>query len=1458
MNDSTVRRVSGDTTARRWCRPRRARWASASIILAAVVPGLATASVSRAAATPAQWVDPISASWRAAARWSTDPFYPLNGTPAGVTYDATIAVTGGAYTVGIDAASVPGALIAVDHFTLDSADATAQLQSGTFQAVTGMDVNAGVFRLTAGTLSNTTVGGSGGTVVVEGGELRNVTFAREAAINSQYFFTTGAGAQCVRDGLSFANGATVTLTPLNNNVPAIRFENAQTIGGNGKLQLSGGRTIAFATFAGTLSIGPSATVGGSGEWVTGSATVIDNAGTVMGESQSYPMWFGRSGGGTVVNRGLLGARGPGRTLIEAKLDNTNGVIRAESGGVVDIGESSTGAYTVFTNKLGTLQAVTGGRINVGGNVSNVGTTWTVTSPIGISGATLTGGVLASSGAGAEFYHERSAYLNDVVVRGRVVVRPRDTNNGADLHLSNVTLDGGQIALEGINPGSGGGGSSANAFVIIAPGQTVNGAGEFVFDGGYSTNWIGPSSGSLTLASGITVRTGASGGTLAGSVINYGTVAAQTAGKTLTTGGATNRGTFRASGGGILAILGITNEGSITADGASSRVDLSQTWNSSGTIAATAGATLNLGGTWTSAGGVSVDNATLNTSGTWSGGVAINASNSTVNLGGTFSTPTALSLTGGVVNVTGTMNNASNPLALNATTGSWNLTGTGKIVGGTLSTSGGAKLVANSTTATLDGVDVLGQVDVLAGVTLLNATNHGTIAQASAAATNITLNGGANATGGVISVTTGGTLAASNTWNNAGSITSTGGALKLLGNWTNPGTISAAGGTIETGGSWSNMLGTINVTGGATFTLGGTASAVGSVNVTDSAVNVAGSFSAPLLAGINRVNSPIALVAGGNVLNGGSTLTISPAFPLAFKGGTVTGGTLTTGGGQTGITLQGPLTLDGVTLQTTLTAAAGATNALTFAGAWDNNGTVVANDATVLLGGTFTPANVGTIQRNAGSTVRLTGVLNNTGSTFAIDNVGVWQLYGGTIDGGTVVAPAGTTFYLSPPTGSVPAGLLKGVTLSGNIVLGNGSISVENDLTLLAGTVLTIGTNTAVVLNFNGTHTLGGAGEIVFGTASSNSINSNIASTTLTIGPDITIRSGTRGGRVGGFFGTTISQGLISSRTSGQTITLAGSFNNVGTVEARNGGTITTNAADVTLSGVNSTFTAVNALATNNGTFTVTGGRTFLTAGAFTNNGTLNIGAGSTFTSAGNLTWAGTVSGAGPLLAGATTVADNAVRKGGGTTRVTSLAVASGKRLDLSDGKLILTSASAGTASGGTYSGVQGLVQAGRHGGAWDGTNGIITSLPDAAGGLKSLGVATAGQTGYAGGPFGGVVGVTASDVLVMYTYAGDANLDGRVTGDDYSAIDFGALVPGADGWVNGDFNYDGTVTGDDYSAIDFAILAQGAPFPKAAGGSGLSGVTAVPEPTAVAAIVAAAASSMLRRRRRACGEPCAG
>src|SRR6185436_12804356 len=117
-----------------------------------------------------------------------------------------------------------------------------------------------------------------------------------------------------------------------------------------------------------------------------------------------------------------------------------------------------------------------------------------------------------------------------------------------------------------------------------------------------------------------------------------------------------------------------------------------------------------------------------------------------------------------------------------------------------------------------------------------------------------------------------------------------------------------------------------------------------------------------------------------------------------------------------------------------------------------------------------------------------------------------------------------------------------------------------------------------------------------------------------------------------------------------------------------------------------------------------------------------------------------------------------------------------------------------------------------NGGAWSGS-GIVTS--SASGNFTTLGVATAQQAGRAGGTFGGV-SVAATDTLVMFTYGGDANLDGKINVDDYGHID-SSIPIGLKGWFNGDFNYDGKINVDDYGIIDFNIGIQGAPFPTSGG-----------------------------------------
>ena len=252
------------------------------------------------------------------------------------------------------------------------------------------------------------------------------------------------------------------------------------------------------------------------------------------------------------------------------------------------------------------------------------------------------------------------------------------------------------------------------------------------------------------------------------------------------------------------------------------------------------------------------------------------------------------------------------------------------------------------------------------------------------------------------------------------------------------------------------------------------------------------------------------------------------------------------------------------------------------------------------------------------------------------------------------------------------------------------------------------------------------------------------------------------------------------------------------------------------------------------------------SGDFAGNGNALIKAGD-----GTLAMKHLRAGAADIIAG--TVAVMPDGGPGGTGKVTSLAVNAGAAVDLADNDLVVDYAPGqspiGTASGGGYDALTGLVAAGRNGGTWDG-DGIRTSEADASGGLTSLGIGEAstllGLGAGATTTWSGQV-VDDSSVLIRYTYRGDANLDGFISGDDYSAIDFSSGVPGASGWVNGDFNYDGVISGDDYAAIDFNLVAQGPSLGDAAIAS--SAVAAVPEPSAMMIVLAAAAGALCRRRR---------
>jgi hypothetical protein len=210
-------------------------------------------------------------------------------------------------------------------------------------------------------------------------------------------------------------------------------------------------------------------------------------------------------------------------------------------------------------------------------------------------------------------------------------------------------------------------------------------------------------------------------------------------------------------------------------------------------------------------------------------------------------------------------------------------------------------------------------------------------------------------------------------------------------------------------------------------------------------------------------------------------------------------------------------------------------------------------------------------------------------------------------------------------------------------------------------------------------------------------------------------------------------------------------------------------------------------------------------------------------------------------------------------RANQLNVSAGGRIDLADNDIMVNYPVAGPSPLGTYDSVAGysgmtrLIADAYNFGSWDGVgNGITSSVAATTGGLTTIGIGDASALlGLAGGETSSwnAQVVDGSSVLAMYTYAGDANLDGVIDGGDYGAIDNNVQVSGASGYSNGDFNYDGVIDGGDYGLIDNNIQAQGAPLGGSSVASMPSSVTAVPEPTVACAIAFIGATLTVRRRR---------
>jgi hypothetical protein len=223
-----------------------------------------------------------------------------------------------------------------------------------------------------------------------------------------------------------------------------------------------------------------------------------------------------------------------------------------------------------------------------------------------------------------------------------------------------------------------------------------------------------------------------------------------------------------------------------------------------------------------------------------------------------------------------------------------------------------------------------------------------------------------------------------------------------------------------------------------------------------------------------------------------------------------------------------LTLNGTWRNTSTITAANATLNLGNEGnSWINESKIVVANSTVNLGGPLTVAGLGTIQ-NSGGIVNITGHLDNSGRTLALDaTTGPWTLVdGGTISKGTVTATDGARLVAT-------GGTLDGVTLACDLHLVDYNyVHIVNGLTLNEATIF-LGdvAGTLGYLYFDNTALLGGTGTVLLGKNSGNGILANGEDIVLTIGSGITVRGGS--GTLGnGLRDSIVNQGTISADGSG--------------------------------------------------------------------------------------------------------------------------------------------------------------------------------------------------------------------------------------------------------------------------------------------------------------------------------------
>jgi len=745
---------------------------------------------------------------------------------------------------------------------------------------------------------------------------------------------------------------------------------------------------------------------------------------------------------------------------------------------------------------------------------------------------------------------------------------------------------------------------------------------------------------------------------------------------------------------------------------------------------------------------------------------------------------------------------------------------------------------------------------------------------------------------------GGTLSLTNTANaySSGTLLNPNGTIEFASNTLGTGPIFLDGGTLlyapnNTQDVSTSQTITLNVNGGTVNT--------NSNNVT---------FASPIIP---------AAANGGFTKAGLGTLTLS-AVNTYTKTTTVGGGTLLIGStgaiASTAINVQAAGTL-------TVNGSIGTAAAMTDNGVLNSNiptieiaslngaGTVNLNANTLQIdgGGTFS----GTIaDGNSGGSVLITGgsmtlsgsntytggttvnggslIANNT--TGSATGSGTVTLNGGILAsgaaGGIITGPvsAGSGSHTIAPGGIGTVGTLtvgaltttSNTTINFDLGTGTGPEITSNDL-LTVGSGTSIGATTPIT--FGGTPVIGDDYRLIGGAISGINVN-NFSLPAAPMGDQYYLsNNGVDPGYIDLVAAVAGPQSLTWNNGAGNNL-----WDNSSSANWNNGSSTTVfNPQDnVTFNDNNPSNTAANYAVTlnstvtpgsvtvsnSNGNYTISGIGTIGGTGALTKSGTgtltlatANTYSGGTSVSAGLLkiaptssttsalpTGALSISGSGEMQLESNVTAGSANPSGPPATsnvNLTSLSITGSGVLDITNNHIIIDY----TPGNDPISSIAAMIASGYAGDTWSGP-GIISSL---AASNPNYGV------GYADSADpGNPAGLASGTIEIMYTLLGDANLDDKVNGADFTlmAANFNDSV--TNGWDKGDFNYSGTVNGDDFVLLadNFNQFASQSSVASAdlqaldsfAAANGIS-LASVPEPATMGLLTLGIAGVLARRRR---------